>query len=119
MKALSIRQPWASMIILGHKDVENRNWQGKHRGTLFIHASKTWDQKGADWITDRFPHLEKEVLQSKYQRGGLIGSVVMTACISYSNSPWFFGKWGFVFIDPKPMKFMPCPGSLNFFDVPG
>ncbi len=118
MKALSIRQPWASMIILGHKPVENRNWQCKHRGALLIHASKNWDQDGADWITYRFPKLEKEVLKSKYQRGGIIGSVVMTACMPRFNSPWFFGKWGFVFIDPKPLEFRPYPGQLNIFEVP-
>lgn len=39
MKVLSIRQPWATLICLGVKPIENRTWQTKHRGALAIHAS--------------------------------------------------------------------------------
>ena len=31
MKAISIRQPWAWLVVNGHKDVENRTWRTKHR----------------------------------------------------------------------------------------
>lgn len=40
MKALSIRQPWATLILRGGKDIENRVWRTKQRGTVLIHASK-------------------------------------------------------------------------------
>lgn len=36
---LSIKQPWANLILSGHKWAENRTWQTKYRGTLWIHAS--------------------------------------------------------------------------------
>ena len=40
MKALTIRQPWASLICCGAKDIENRKWQPKENpGRLLIHAS--------------------------------------------------------------------------------
>lgn len=47
MKTLSIKQPWASLICtprkennkLGIKDIENRTWATKHRGTILVHAS--------------------------------------------------------------------------------
>lgn len=39
MKMLSIKQPWASLICAGVRDVENRTWQTKYRGRLGIHAS--------------------------------------------------------------------------------
>lgn len=39
MKALSIKQPWASLIAQGIKDIENRTWKTKFRGRIFIHAS--------------------------------------------------------------------------------
>ena len=47
MKTLSIRQPWASLIVEGFKDVENRSWRTPIRGEIAIHASasKTED----DW----------------------------------------------------------------------
>jgi hypothetical protein len=38
MKTLTVRQPWASLIVTGAKDVENRSWPTSYRGTLLIHA---------------------------------------------------------------------------------
>lgn len=38
MKALSIRQPWASFIIWGLKDVENRSWPTEYGGPFLVHA---------------------------------------------------------------------------------
>ncbi len=40
MKVLSLLQPWASLVVLGHKKIETRSWDTKHRGELLIHASK-------------------------------------------------------------------------------
>jgi len=39
MKTLTIKQPWASLIAHGIKDIENRTWRTKHRGRIYIHAS--------------------------------------------------------------------------------
>jgi len=39
MKALSIKQPWATLIAHGIKDIENRTWRTKFRGRIYIHAS--------------------------------------------------------------------------------
>ena len=39
MKVLSILQPWASLIVLGHKKIETRSWNTKYRGEIYIHAS--------------------------------------------------------------------------------
>ena len=40
MKALTIRQPWASLIAAGVKTIETRSWSTKYRGPLAIHAGK-------------------------------------------------------------------------------
>src|SRR5437016_10859136 len=48
MKALSVRQPWAWLIVNGHKDIENRSWQTKFRGKLLIHAGQRFDPKGVE-----------------------------------------------------------------------
>ncbi len=51
MKALSIRQPWAWLILHGGKDIENRDWATRFRGRVLIHASKgmTRDEWGDAW----------------------------------------------------------------------
>ena len=38
MKAISIKQPWASLIAYGIKDIENRTWRTNYRGRVLIHA---------------------------------------------------------------------------------
>src|SRR5262245_329138 len=40
MKCISIKQPWASLVILGAKKFETRSWKTEYRGPLLIHASK-------------------------------------------------------------------------------
>jgi len=40
MKALSIKQPWASLIAQGKKTIETRTWKTNYRGPLLICASK-------------------------------------------------------------------------------
>jgi hypothetical protein len=38
-KAISLLQPWATLVVMGVKKIETRSWQTAHRGLLFIHAS--------------------------------------------------------------------------------
>lgn len=52
--ALSVRRPWANLIINGHKTVENRTWTTSCRGELVIHAGRAFDLAGvnlASWLS--------------------------------------------------------------------
>lgn len=42
MKALSVWQPWATLLATGEKRIETRSWSTMHRGLLAIHAAKHW-----------------------------------------------------------------------------
>ena len=66
MKALTIWQPWATLIACGAKQLETRDWSTSHRGPLAIHAGKRWEkeQKKACY-TDPF----REVLRGTKYRG--------------------------------------------------
>ena len=44
MKALTVKQPWATLILAGEKDVENRTRRTNYRGPLAIHVAKTASQ---------------------------------------------------------------------------
>ena len=50
MKALSIRQPWAWLIVNGYKDIENRNWRTNFRGRVYVHAGKRPDWESLEYI---------------------------------------------------------------------
>ena len=44
MKCLTIKQPWASLIIDGYKKYEFRSWKTNYRGKIFIHAGKNLEK---------------------------------------------------------------------------
>lgn len=48
IKVLSILQPWASLVVSGHKRIETRSWNTKYRGELYIHASMGKNYKKLD-----------------------------------------------------------------------
>lgn len=60
MKAISLLQPWASLIASGAKKIETRSWSTKYRGPLAIHASKGYKAKNLDmaWKEPFFAALE-------------------------------------------------------------
>lgn len=117
MKALSVRQPFAYAIFRLNKDIENRRWPTKHRGPLLIHASKTWDEAGYNFLTYRFD----EFVPSKEHHafGAIIGQVHLIDCVDQSDSRWFFGDYGFELEDPEEFKKpIPYRGQLGLFEVP-
>jgi activating signal cointegrator 1 len=64
VKALTLWQPWASLVALGHKSVETRVWTTKYRGPLAIHAAKALppDWLGASRHSRQFQFELSEVL---------------------------------------------------------
>lgn len=122
MKALSIKQPWAWLIANGHKGVENRNWNTKYRGEFLIHASKSFDNQGYDWVKDAFPLIDMPD-KKDFETGGIVGSARIIGVVHENEKhllckddyPWFFGEYGFVLDGQKPLKMKPCKGALGFF----
>lgn len=118
MKALSIQQPWAWLVVNGHKDIENRTWKTRHRGRFAVHASKTFDLKGYHFVQRHFPHIEMPE-SGEFEKGGIVGFADITDCITErpSLSPWFSGPVGFALENASPCEFKAMPGRLNFFEV--
>ncbi|RJG10972.1 ASCH domain-containing protein [Pseudomonas cavernicola] len=124
MKALSIRQPWAWLIIYGGKDIENRTWHTKYRGRFLVHAAQGMTaneyRDAMDFVSDAGIVLPPSWPgRVELQRGGIIGSVELVDSVDTSDSPWYMGQKGFLLRDPKPLPFIPLKGRLGFFDVPG
>lgn len=118
MKALSIKQPWAWLIANGYKDIENRNWWTSFRGELLIHAGKSLDREGLEWVKYNHPEIILPTFAQGINMGGIVGKGRMVDCITQSASPWFFGEHGFVIKDAEPLPFHPYKGQLGFFEVP-
>ena len=113
MKALSIQQPWAWAILNCGKDIENRDWHTNFRGRFLIHVGKKLDTSGIDCL---FNCYDIEV-PNNLPLGGIIGTAEIIDCVRGHVSEWFFGKFGFVIKNPKPLPFRPYRGQLGFFEV--
>lgn len=122
--ALSIRQPWAWLIVhcdeyRDPKRVENRTWPTGFRGPLLIHAGKKFDSAGYDLIIELRPDLARLLPEpGAFDLGGLVGRATVIDCVTESTSWWFTGPCGFVLADARPLKFLPYPGRLGFFNIP-
>ncbi len=102
MKAVSIKQPWAQLIALGIKPIENRTWPTKFRGRIYIHASgKPVPFNGMDngmkFTQDQLRDVFKLCpvrdgryadIMSKYPLSAIIGEVDIIDCVLGHESVW-------------------------------
>lgn len=117
MKALSIRQPWAWLIANGHKDIENRSWATHMRGPFLIHAAKGMTRFEYEEARDLAKLLGVKIPDpDRLERGGIVGRASIMDCVEESESPWFFGRYGFVISSATPLPFSEARGRLGFFD---
>src|SRR5690606_29353157 len=98
--------------------IENRDWSTRLRGPILIHASKGMTR--AEYDDGRYLAETLGVTLPDFgalERGGIVGRAVIAGCVTHSDSPWFFGKFGFSMVEAAPLPFRPLRGSLGFFDV--
>jgi hypothetical protein len=85
MKCLSVNQPWATLIMLGHKQYETRTWSTRYRGPLAIHASKQFPEAAAQLCqTEPFRTLLREAgfhHGADLPRGRILGTVQLLDCV--------------------------------------
>ena len=72
MKVLTLKQPWATLVVEGYKEYEFRTWKTKYRGDFLVHAGLGVDREALK----RF-----EYLNLYYPKGCIIGKVTLTDCL--------------------------------------
>lgn len=96
MKALTLHQPWASLVARGVKTIETRSWSTRHRGPLAIHAGSTWGTHWLEWMSpddwrcnaldETGVHLDEDSNGSTWvrahRRGLPLGAVLATCTLS-------------------------------------
>lgn len=118
MKAISIKQPWASLIANGIKDIENRTWKTNFRGKVYIHAPA----KLADYNLTEAQLKEcglRILWDSESLVSAIIGEVEIVDCINDSKSIWAMeNHWHWVLKNPvlyeKPI--LGVKGKLSFWE---
>lgn len=123
MKALSIRQPWADLILQGKKTLELRNWIVNYRGPLAIHASQTVEETAC----------RTHGIDPKNVSTGVVLGFVKLEDIQALDEHAYYAKgqehlstvqfkaplYGWKLTDPKILdKPFPFSGHMGLFNVP-
>lgn len=114
-KALTVRQPWAHLIMAGLKTIENRTWQTNYRGVLYIHAGSRMHETPLAEINRRHK-LNIEINQLQF--GAIIGRVELVDIVSRSDNPYFTGPYGWILENPEALEPIPLRGKMGLFDLP-
>lgn len=144
MKGVTLWQPWAQMIALGHKTVETRSWPTKHRGPLAIHAARRLDPKHIDMILGSpafemlgrgHQHLLLEDLTTtRYPLGAVVATCNLIDCVRIDDhadavpalgtvecalGDYGPGRFMWLLDDVKPVSPpVACRGAQAVWDVP-
>lgn len=128
MKALTLTQPWATLVALTHKRVETRSWRTNHTGRIAIHAAKG------------YPAYAKEMTITQRNAGRISGDITFSAIVAtcflmgcrqtedvahqlspleVSMGDYTAGRWAWFLSDivalPVPI---PCKGALSLWEIP-
>jgi hypothetical protein len=126
--ALSVKQPWATLLVYGLKTIEIRRWPTQRRGRVLIHAGCVPDSQ--DWAWQQLP---PQLRQAARLVGGIVGTGELTGCIAYRNAATFAADeakhrnhptwfqppvlYGFTFQNVAPLEFRRYPGWVRFFRI--
>lgn len=98
MKALSVRQPWASMIARGEKQIEFRSWATSYRGPLLIVASKS-------------PRIEG------LPAGQAVATATLVGCYRTGDETGNGSDFGWALENVQPIGPFPVKGQLGLYEV--
>ena len=126
--ALSLKQPWAALLVNGLKTIEVRRWPTARRGRILIHAAQIPDDRPEAW-----KHVPDSLKEQANLLGGILGSADLLNCQTYTtledftkdqdkhlNDPTWFEPpklYGFVFGNHQVQPFRSYPGWMRFFPV--
>jgi ASCH domain len=122
MKCLSLKQPYAELLVSGKKTIELRTWNTHFRGKFLVHASKNVDKQRSESLG-----IDHDMLTY----GAIIGAAVLYNVKLYKNKTQLemdinkhyadiekfgFCKYGFMIKNARRFR-SSCPGKLKFFEV--
>lgn len=137
MKALTICQPYAHLIVCGEKRVENRTWPTRYRGPLLIHAgkSKAWltEEDGMHYADGKPRKIDYDEATGKvFDFGALVGVAELVDCVHIDTiesravqqrHPWLYdhphteGPWCWVLQNVRRFgAVVPCKGEQGLWE---
>ena len=126
MKVISIKQPYASLIVEGYKEYEFRTWKTKYRGEIYIHASLKEDKRAMDKYRE---------LNIEFPKGCIIAKANLSECLEIDEEfrkiikpkniyPFIYNnvlekskdKYAFHMTNVEKIKPIPSKGQLGIWN---
>lgn len=134
MKAISLWQPWASLMADGLKAIETRPWQTGYRGPLAIHAAKrrmSVEEHGLlwDWQVEDLVPMDFGGTPFSLPFGAIIAVVELVDCRPTENldpglpeiefGDFTEGRWAWITQNPRQINPpIPYRGQQGLFEIP-
>lgn len=118
LRAVTLHRPWGYGIAYLDKRHENRNWKcpldtGDY---LAIHNGQKWDEDGAEFIRQL---NSSELIDNPTPENDLAGRIIAIAQFAgnetESDSPWFFGEYGWKLENVIAIEPVPCRGQQGLW----
>jgi ASCH domain len=125
LRALSLRQPWAWLVLHGGKTIENRTWNTEQRGRFLIHASATMTRQEYAAARD-FSRLQpngpkKFPKADDLPMGGIVGVARLLDVLpaeQYPAESWRLPlQYGFQLGEVRELPFLACQGLQRFWSA--
>lgn len=132
MRALTLWRPWTWSIVYGPKRIENRPWKPPANiigQRIALHSGKTYDKDGEAFIMERLNAIGGLPVIAEDQ--GIVGVATVVGVITtkdaaaHIHSPdgghqfgWFFGPFGWVLEDVRPIEPIAIKGAQGLWTVP-
>ncbi len=130
MKAISLWQPWATLMAIGAKKIETRSWATRYRGPLIIHAAKRWtlEQRGIAGSAVFVSALEQHGYRdhNAFPLGAALAVVDLVDCVQHVETSaeerllgdFLPGRWFWITENVRPFDSpIPMTGARRLFDV--
>lgn len=130
-KALTLTQPWATLVALGIKKVETRSWATGHRGPILIHAAKGWTRDDMRFAVDLHRRGILPLDPHDLPRGQIIARAViryvgptvpaysLVEGLELELGDFTYSRFGWTLTQVEPLpEPVPWRGSLGLWDGP-
>lgn len=138
MKCLTVKQPWATLLVSGETRYLVRDWRTFHRGALAIQAGGHLPRSHVELCCD--PNMRALLHRHGYDYAmelpaqAVLGTVAVIDCLPITDETLHLfdphdpaalfgqiqiGSWAWVCVDPQPfVRPIPLPGRLGIFTIP-
>ncbi|MVN86564.1 ASCH domain-containing protein [Deinococcus sp. HMF7620] len=115
--ALTIDQPFASLMAMGIKKVENRNWSPDESligRRIAIHAGRTYDYLGSYMVKNDHGII---CHAAQFPRGAVVATATLKEVVTHLDDPWFRGPYGWIFDEIVMIEPLACSGRRHLWPL--